>query len=55
MNEVRVEKNNRMDRGHNKTQGGRRSGEIDNKIIKGIQEYTYLEYNKAIVTYKEKG
>jgi hypothetical protein len=38
MNEVLVGKNNRMDRGHNKGQGRRRSGEIDNKIIKGIQE-----------------
>jgi hypothetical protein len=27
-----------MDREHNKEQGGRRSGEIDNKIINGIQE-----------------
>jgi hypothetical protein len=38
MNEVQVGKNNRMDREHNKKQGGGRSGEIDNKIIKGIQE-----------------
>jgi hypothetical protein len=38
MNEVQVGKNNRMDREHNKKQGGRRSGGIDNKIIKGIQE-----------------
>jgi hypothetical protein len=36
MNEVQIGNNNRMDRGHNKKQGGRRSGEIDNKIIKGI-------------------
>jgi hypothetical protein len=38
MNEVQVEKNNRMDREHNKKQGGGRSGKIDNKIIKGVQE-----------------
>jgi hypothetical protein len=38
MNEVRVGKNNTMDREHNKKPGGRRSGKIDNKIIKGIHE-----------------
>jgi hypothetical protein len=53
MNEVRVGKNNRKDREHNKKQGGRRSGEIDDKIIKGYKKYTHPDYNKAIVTYKE--